>query len=87
MNKKVKIISGVIMSGVMAAALSGFFTVTKMGLVPGWQAAWGLGFVSGWPIALILSMLIARPVRALSIAIVRRRGSSGPAPLSPTVQN
>lgn len=87
MTKKVKIISGVIMSGVMAAALSGFFTVTKMGLAPGWQAAWGMGFVSGWPIALILSMFIARPVRALAIAVVRRGGSADPVSQATTIQN
>lgn len=63
------------MSGVMAAALSGFFTMTKMGFVPGWQAAWGIGFVTGWPFALILSAVIAKPVRAFAISIARRSNS------------
>ncbi len=72
MTKKVKIISGIMMSGLMALALSGFFTMTRVGFVPGWQAAWLQGFVAGWPVALVLSMIIARPVRALSIALARR---------------
>ncbi|MEO9894821.1 MAG: DUF2798 domain-containing protein [Paracoccaceae bacterium] len=72
MNKKVKMISGIIMSGIMAVALSGFFTLTKIGFAPGWQSAWGVGFITAWPIALGLSVLIARPVRLLAISIARR---------------
>lgn len=66
MNKKVNIISGFIMSALMSVALSGFFTMTKMGFEPGWGLAWVKGFVSAWPLALALSMVIAKPVRVLA---------------------
>jgi hypothetical protein len=69
MDKKINIISGVIMSAVMAVALSGFFTLTKMGFVPGWGQAWAMGFASAWPLALILSMLIAKPVRKVATVL------------------
>ncbi|MDX1342299.1 MAG: DUF2798 domain-containing protein [Reinekea sp.] len=69
MDKKVNIISGVIMSALMAIALSGFFTLTKMGFVPGWGLAWAKGFMSAWPLALLLSMVIAKPVRSLAMRL------------------
>lgn len=69
MDKKVNIISGVIMSALMAIALSGFFTLTKMGFVPGWGLAWVKGFMSAWPLALVLSMVIAKPVRSLAMRL------------------
>ncbi|MEP2783223.1 MAG: DUF2798 domain-containing protein [Pseudoruegeria sp.] len=62
MKVKEKIITGILMSLVMAFALSGFFILTKMGFAQGWQLAWFKGFISAWPVALVLSMLIGRPV-------------------------
>ena len=62
MARREKVLTGVLMSCVMALALSGFFTLTRIGLAPGWVSGWASGFASAWPVALVLSMTVARPV-------------------------
>mgnify|MGYP000213666633 CR=1 FL=1 len=72
MPKKEQIIAAILMSLFMAFALSGYFAVLKMGFTPGWGAAWFSGFISVWPVALILVLLIGKPVSLLARRIAEK---------------
>ena len=72
MPKKEKVIAAILMSLFMAFALSGYFAVLKMGFTPGWVSAWFSGFISVWPVALILVLLIGKPVSILASKIAAK---------------
>lgn len=75
-TKKEKIITGLLMSLVMAISISGFFTLMRIGLAPDWYVAWAKAFAASWPVGLVLSTLIATPISRLS-ARLAAIGSQG----------
>lgn len=62
-HRKIGLLTGLMTSGAMSLALSGFFTCLAVGLGPEWPPAWGRSFLLGWPIAFALAAVLAEPIR------------------------
>ena len=63
------LIAALLMSAVMSAFFSGFFTFHEFGPTPQWRVAWFDGFVLGWPVAACLSLLVGKPIRFLAMRL------------------
>lgn len=72
-SRRQQIVTGVLMTTVMALALSGFFTLLRVGVTPAWPALWGKSFLMGWPVGCAVSALAAGPVRRLAARIAGGR--------------
>ncbi len=66
MEKKVAILTAVLMSCFMALVLSGVFTFLSFGATLAWASAWLNGFAIAWPLALALVLIFGRPISKLA---------------------
>ncbi len=65
-SKKKQIITGILMTTVMALTLSGFFSLIYMGFTLEWVGVWARNFAMGWPVGFIVSLIAAGPVQRLA---------------------
>ena len=66
MEKKVAILTAILMSCFMAFVLSGVFTFLNFGATLEWITAWLSGFAVAWPLALALVLMFGRPINKLA---------------------
>jgi hypothetical protein len=70
-EKKVQIITAILMSAFMSLLLSGFFSWLNLGFTLIWLKAWAIGFSMGWPLALGTVLIVGRPIRQLAIRLAK----------------
>ena len=68
-DRRIGLLTGLMMSSAMSLALSGFFTFLAVGLSPMWPLAWGRSFLLGWPIAFALAAVLAGPIRRMAMRL------------------
>lgn len=68
-DKKIQIVTAVLMSCFMSLLLSGFFTWLNLGFTQVWLRAWASGFAMGWPLALGTVLVVGRPIRQIAIRL------------------
>ncbi len=66
---KIQIATAIMMSCVMSALLSGFFTWLNLGFTSRWLTAWAGGFAMGWPLALAMVLVIGKPIRRIAVRL------------------
>ena len=70
MEKKIAIVTAIMMSGFMAFVLSGVFTLLNVGFGIAWLFAWLQGFSIAWPLALVLALVAGKPISSLARRLV-----------------
>ena len=68
-ERKIQTATTVLMSFSLALLFSGIFTWLNFGFSVAWLKAWPFGFAVGWPLALVLPLLIAKPVRKVAVKL------------------
>lgn len=58
-SKKVLITAQVLISGMMAFLMTGFFSILHLGMTPAVVDAWASSFIIAWPVAFCFSLVVS----------------------------
>lgn len=79
MDKPTLILAQLLISFLMALAMSGIMSAMAMGLSVEWLSMWPRQFVTAWPIAFVLSLLATRIAFPMAVRLRRlARGTVEP---------